>query len=331
MKYIFLSFFAYVAAAGIGQAVQLAQPEPRLIFGEVTGDQWTIARFSPDGKYILAGYPTKNTTSPMLWDVASGKLIRTFVWSNKGLTQQIRSIGFSADGKHVFACGIGHNVVMWETESGKEIRSFPPEYKFFMSQYAVTPDGNEIVATSCGETQITVFHLPSGKVLRQRNRTGAMETLAIQFAKDGKHFFVQDAFGTAIWDFEKLEERFVFSKLDEQPIKGVATLGVTIAPDGAGVMFCTRDGKIIDIDFVTGKERRSFDLKTRNVYNIAFNSKGDRLLVGCRLDGVARLYSFPECKQLRQVHGFGRVQLSPDGKMALTFTKDGRMTLWDLE
>ena len=117
----------------------------------------------------------------------------------------------------------------------------------------------------------------------------------------------------------------------------LATLGVTFTCDGNGVLFCSPLGKITELDVITGKESQTYelgantyDMNTTRVYNIVLSPKGDRLLTGCS-DGNARLYSFPECKELKRFRGYGRVQFSPDGKTALTLAKNGRIMLWDLE
>ena len=65
--------------------------------------------FSPDGKYVLSG----GSDVVMLWDIETGKEIRTFT----GHTKDVSSVVFSPDGK--FALSGGNTLNLWDIASGK--------------------------------------------------------------------------------------------------------------------------------------------------------------------------------------------------------------------
>ncbi len=56
-----------------------------------------------------------------LWDVASGKEIRTF----RGHDAQISALAFSPDGTQVLTGSLDETARLWDAQSGKELRSFP--------------------------------------------------------------------------------------------------------------------------------------------------------------------------------------------------------------
>ena len=107
--------------------------------------------------------------------------------------------------------------------------------------------------------------------------------------------------------------------------------GVALAPDGHRLLIAIRDGELIELDIKTGKQKRKFQLKTDgDIHVLAVSPKGDKIMT-TGFHGKTIVYSFPECKEIKRMPGYGHVQFSPDGKTALTFTKNGRMMLWDLD
>ena len=108
-------------------------------------------------------------------------------------------------------------------------------------------------------------------------------------------------------------------------------MGYVLSPDGQGLLIATTDGKITELDLATVKEKRTFQLENAKDINVlAVSPKGDKIMT-TGFHGNTIVYLFPECKEIKRMPGYGHVQFSPDGKTALTFTKNGRMMLWDLD
>jgi hypothetical protein len=111
-------------AAGCDLA-QLADPEPRLMFGDRQGIDpnpsavpWMEAHFSPDSKLIVAGGSKEDSLA--LWDAKTGRRLRKLLYNNEPL-RLIRRVTFSPDGKYVFAATDLSPVVMWDTQTGKQL------------------------------------------------------------------------------------------------------------------------------------------------------------------------------------------------------------------
>ena len=95
MRWFGAVFVLVLAGVAIFQA---AGPRPRFEFGDDERDHFTAAAFSPDGAIIVAG-GAGNVLK--LWDAQTGKAIRQLLSDDEKVTQQIREVGFSVDGKHV--------------------------------------------------------------------------------------------------------------------------------------------------------------------------------------------------------------------------------------
>ncbi len=88
--------------------------------------------FSPDGRYALSG-SWDNTMK--LWEVASGREIRTF----QGHTSSISSVAFSPDGRSALSGSQNGAIVMWDLAAGNEIAQM---VGFADGEWiAITPEG----------------------------------------------------------------------------------------------------------------------------------------------------------------------------------------------
>ena len=314
-----------IASAGI--FYQVAVPSPRLTFGTAADDQVLLARFSLDSKTVISSQKKKGL---QLWNVSDGSLIRQFKSANERPTQEIRTVSFSADGKTLIASGQDRDLVFWDIATGKELRASPGDNKETFFLHSMTPDDSQILTVD-SNSNIKRWDAQTGKLLKEcKVRRTAPYPNTMEFAKDGRNFLLVDAHEVFVCDLETLEVRFNYDKGDHKPLRYIGIGGAKMAPDAAGIIFCNREGKVVDLDFATGMERRTLDLKSSGIRAIRLNAKGDRLLAGCA-DGVVRFFSYPECKLLKTISGYIDAQISPDGKTALTFTKNGRMMLWDLD
>lgn len=73
----------------------------------------TSVAFSPDGRYALSG---GGNGTLKLWDVSTGKEIRTFI----GHTDWVRSV-FSPDGRYALSGSLDKTLKLWEVLYTMEI------------------------------------------------------------------------------------------------------------------------------------------------------------------------------------------------------------------
>ena len=93
------------------------------------GEEWKRPlAFSPDGKLAVSEkwYPRGDNAFQILWDVASGKVVRRF--EDRSNTEEVgprytRALAFTPDGKRVLCGAYDGKVRIWDVATGKLISS----------------------------------------------------------------------------------------------------------------------------------------------------------------------------------------------------------------
>lgn len=319
-------------------------PRPRVTFGENGFDQWTPAAFSPDGKAILGrGYRSNNVgIVPLndllrLYDSFTGKLIREFRFSKEKASQRFSQVAFSIDGKHLFACGQDLPLVMWEANSGKEIRTFTKNNRYVWC-FALTSDGKHAL-TADDNHQLSLWEVATGKLVKSVSIFDLYvpKTTRILLSQNQKHAILVDLGDISLWEFPSLKFVCMGTSNRRDAVKQfdlpypIALMSFTLGPDGNTLLYAKKRGPIYELDIATAKVKRTIKLEAVNdIHVMTLSPKGDKIMT-TGFHGQTVVYSFPEGKILKQMPGYGNVQFSPDGKTALTFTKYGRMMVWDLD
>jgi WD40 repeat protein len=121
--------------------------------------------FSPDGKRLLAA----GLDMLRLWDLGSGKLLRTFHGGNEnfiGATISIfegaGSVAFSSDGRRLLS-GSEYAVKLWDAATGRLLRTFEGHSGHVFS-VALLPDRKRLISGSEDGT-IRIWNVESGAVL----------------------------------------------------------------------------------------------------------------------------------------------------------------------
>jgi WD40 repeat protein/serine/threonine protein kinase len=264
-----------------------------------TGDvlPWSLD-ISPDGQYLITG---SLYTGAILWDVEQGREVRRF---GSDLSTFTGGDNFSPDGRYVISSFLdyenydpdGAHLVMWEVETGQEVRRFEgfdcwPTYARFIL------DGRQVISyhraglpercSSMGGP--IIWDVETGEIIRRVKAPGISWGY---FTRDGSHFVTPPTHGAdeiILWDVETWTElrRFGGFRRAENRLQygSAADLGHDT------ILALTIDNTIGLLNIETGAFERRFE--------------ADHI---------------PECWAI-----------SPDGRYLLTGGPEGQVTLWDFE
>ncbi|MFI5380761.1 MAG: hypothetical protein ACHRHE_15790, partial [Tepidisphaerales bacterium] len=280
---------------------------------------WGVA-FAPDGRTALSGGDDKTLK---LWNIATGKQIRTFA----GHTDWVTRVAFSPDGRTAFSASVDKTLKQWDVATDTEIPTFTG-HGDEVRRVAISPDGRTALATGNDKT-LRLMDMATMKEIRCF--TGHEKPLiGVSFAPDGRTAISSSEDGTLrLWDLAAGKEI-------QPPFRGhVGTVwSVAFLPDGRSVLSGGTDKTMKQWDVATHKEIRTFSpAHAGHIYCIAVSPDG-RSALSASQDNTVRLWNLETGQVIRELAGHTYwvigVAFSPDGSLALSGSADKTMKLWDL-
>jgi WD40 repeat protein len=193
--------------------------------------------FSPDGKYLAW---TKGNDGIVLADARTAKPVRHMT---RAASPVIGGLVFSPDSKMLAAHDpFGREVVLWDTETAKEIRSFSNRAAAGTARptlsglcgVAFSPDSKRLAVASPG----CAIRILTVETSAEAESPGHLSSImGIGYTADGKTVVSTDADGvTEVWDAVRGKETRHSKPQDEQ--------SVSLSPDAAYVAAHTLRGQI---------------------------------------------------------------------------------------
>ncbi|MCX6581182.1 MAG: NACHT domain-containing protein [Candidatus Aminicenantes bacterium] len=282
-------------------------------------DRVRACAITPDGKTMVSASEDQTLK---LWDLRSGKKIRTFT----GHTDSINSCTVSPDGKTMVSASEDHTLKLWDLQNGKKIRTFTGHKKSVFG-CAISPDGKTVVSAS-GDQTLKLWDLMSGKEIRTfYGHHGPVLGCAV--SSDEKTMVSASGDQTLkLWDLRNGKAIRNFTE-HKKPVFGCA-----VSPDGKTMVSASSDQTLKLWDMENGKEIRTFAGHQDIVWGCAISLDG-KTMVSTSWDDTLKLWDMENGKEIRTFTGHqGRIfgcAVSPDGKVVVSASDDQTLKLWDTE
>ena len=147
------------------------------------GGPVTAVAFDPDGRSLATATVGRAEARPIvtLWDLASGRPIRTFETG----PHQVQALAFSGDGRKLVAAGGKKGgpswVTAWDAETGAVLGTL--DGVGLVMSLAFHPDGARLAVADYGESKVHLWDLAAGTRI---TRPGPNDVSCVEFTPDGK-------------------------------------------------------------------------------------------------------------------------------------------------
>ncbi len=177
-----------------------------------------------------------------IWDTNTWNVMST-------VDDDARALAFSPDG-HILASASGAKVILWDIESGQQLRSFTGENdKYKMREVAYAPNG-ELIAATNSVREVIVWKANTGEVQLRIEAQPAFSPDRLAFIPNGRLLAVAASSGLwlQLWDV-------VDGELIHTFVAGTYTDGIAINPRGNIVASAGGQPNIIEFWNLETKER----------------------------------------------------------------------------
>jgi eukaryotic-like serine/threonine-protein kinase len=277
------------------------------------------AVFSHDGRSILTGYVGG---AMGLWDVASGKEVRSF----EGHIGSVWGVAFSPDDKLAISGSDDSTVKLWDVGTGKLLRTYCG-HSDTVRGVAFGPDGRTVLSGSFDRTMKRWGIDIGGEARVFSGHTG--EVPSVVFSPDGRTALSGgNDKSVKLWDVATGHELRGFAG------HGAQVNSLVFGADGRTALSGSNDKTMKLWDIASGRLIRTFEGSGSSVVRVALSADGQRAY-SIGVDCTIGVWDAGSGKLLRtfSVGAAGArmgFSFSPDLGTVLCGDADGRLKLWDV-
>jgi WD40 repeat protein len=275
--------------------------------------------FSPDGKRLATA---GNAQPARLWDITTGRELRTFTGYEGGLL----AIAFSPDGAKLATGGKDGVVRLWDVVTGRQLATLTGHIAPVRS-IAFSHDGTRLVSGG-GESDSTVkvWETATGRALGRFEGLAGIAS-AVAFSPDDRMIASAGADRTL-----RLWETATGRNLKVLNFRGNVH-ALTFSPDGKRLAVGYGVNKLDMLDLAAGNPPVSFQGHLNPITSLAFTRDGKRL-VSASWDSTVKLWDAETGQEIVTFAGHSEkisaLALSPDGSQLATASQDHTVKLWSL-
>jgi WD40 repeat protein len=286
------------------------------------GNRFDSIHYSPDGTLIAVAGPENFVT---LWDVATGKKRGAL----SAFTTYMRDARFTADGQWVVGLDRAGTVSVWETATGRYLRSIQAKARAF----TLTP-AKQLVTTA-DKGRLDLWDLTTGKLVRELPEPSSGDFLShpLVVSGDGRWlaFVGDEGKSVVVLDLATGKVRYRFRE-HKEPVQVLA-----LSADGKQLASYAyhKDRRVLVWDLATGKLAQTIKRESGWVTYMTFSPAGKTLACGLDNGGGVTLYNPATGKQRCHLHGINvtveNLSFAPDGNtLAVIDNYDDKISLFSL-
>lgn len=225
----------------------------------------------------------------------------------KGHSMAINCAAFAPDGSWLASGGADNAILLWQTESGRQLRALNAHSGYIRS-LAISPDG-QFLASGSNDRTIKIWNVAEGRDLfTLKSHEGPVEALA--FSRDGRWLASGSSDKTIkVWDLS--------SQKEIQSLKGRTAAVSVLSFSGNGELLAAAEGNVIRL-WDTKKWREVQTLRRHSAQITALRFSDDNeWFASASADGALLIWhSAWDREQFA-------LKSNTSGAMALSFAKDG--------